>query len=36
MVTPGQSRELTELLECYIPVGRSVSLPEMALPKLWN
>ncbi len=33
MVSPGQSRELTELLECYIPVGRCVSLPEMAIPE---
>lgn len=35
MVSPGQSRELTELLDSYIPVGRSVSLPEMG-EKLWN
>jgi CheY-like chemotaxis protein len=36
MVTPGQSRELTELLDSYIPVGRAVSLPEMSAEKLWN
>jgi CheY-like chemotaxis protein len=35
MVSPGQSRELAELLDSYIPVGHPVSLPEMA-QKLWN
>jgi CheY-like chemotaxis protein len=35
MISPGQSRELAELLDAYVPAGRSVSLPDMAV-KLWN
>ena len=36
LVQPGQSRELAELLEAYLPAGgHAVCLPEMG-EKLWN